>query len=435
MRITFVVPRYGPAVIGGAETAARLLAEHLVAGPGWQVDVLTSCAEDFVTWEDVHPEGESWVNGVHVVRFRSAAGRDPSFHALSAALLADPAAASPVDAERWIDLQGPVTVDLAHAAAGWKADALVFYPYLYYPTVRVIDRVAAPTILHPAAHDEPALRLPVFPQVFAAADALVFQTEAERLLVERTFPVASHHQLLLGLGVDDPEAAAPGVRAEPVGAVRGAPYLVCLGRVDSHKGTSLLATYFARYKERHPGPLRLVLAGPVVDAPPAHPDTDLLGPVSDDEKWGLLSGATALVSPSPWEAFSLVVAEAWSARTPVLVNAGCAATVEHCRRSGGGATFCGFAQFEVAVDRLVADGGFRRALGEQGRAYVDAHFRWPHVIDRYTRFVEAVVARSRSRSGSGTAQPPRPLPSGRGPVATTTRTPSTRAPGATRQTR
>ncbi len=408
MRVAFVVPRYGPAIIGGAETAARLLAEHLVALRGWEVDVLTSCAEDFVTWEDVYPEGETWVNGVRVVRFRSAAGRDPSFHPLSAALLADPAAASPADAERWIDLQGPVTPALADAAAGWEADALIFYPYLYYPTVRVIDRVAAPTILHPAAHDEPALHLPVFPRVFDAADALVFQTEAERHLVERTFPVASHQQLLLGLGVDDPAAEGPVAGAGPVGEPDDAgdpgarvpddPYLLCLGRVDSHKGTTLLARYFARFKERRPGPLRLVLAGPVVDAPGPHPDVEVLGPVSDEAKWALLAGAAALVSPSAWEAFSLVVAEAWSARTPVLVNAGCAATVEHCRRSGGGLTFDGYGEFEVAVDRLVDDGPFRDALGHRGRAYVDGRFRWPHVIDRYAAFVESVVARTARRS-------------------------------------
>ena len=34
MRVAFVVPRYGPAIIGGAETAARLLAEHLVGPTG-----------------------------------------------------------------------------------------------------------------------------------------------------------------------------------------------------------------------------------------------------------------------------------------------------------------------------------------------------------------------------------------------------------------
>ncbi len=398
MRVAFVVPRYGPAIIGGAETAARVLAEHLVAQKGWEVDVLTSCAEDFVTWSDTYPEGVEVINGVRVARFASAAGRDPSFHPLSASLLADPEHASLEDAERWVDLQGPVTPALADAAVHSQADVLVFYPYLYYPTVRVIDQVSVPTILHPAAHDEPALRLPVFPRVFEAADGLVFQTMAERDLVQRTFPVATHHQLLLGLGVDDPDlrpgnrgaGTDPGGRRTPSGSE--APYLVCLGRGDRHKGTSLLATLFSRYKERHPGPLRLVFAGPVVEPPETHPDIEVLGPVSDDEKWALLEGAVALVSPSSWEAFSLVVAESWSARTPVVVNAACGATVEHCRRSGGGLTFAGFGEFEVAVDLLSGDRRMARDLGARGRAYVDRRFRWPLIVNRYAAFVESVAA-------------------------------------------
>jgi glycosyltransferase involved in cell wall biosynthesis len=120
----------------------------------------------------------------------------------------------------------------------------------------------------------------------------------------------------------------------------------------------------------------------------------VVGPVSEADKWDLLSGAMAVVSPSPWEAFSLVVAESWSARTPVLVNAGCAATVEHCRRSGGGLRFDGYGEFEVAVDRLVGDAAFGAALGARGRAYVDAQFRWPVIVDRYAAFVESVVARA-----------------------------------------
>lgn len=397
MRVAFVVPRYGTTVIGGAETAARVLAEQLVSRKGWDVDVLTTCAEDFVTWSDVFPEGNETINGVSVHRFRSAAGRDPSFHPLSASLLTDPATATLDDAERWLDLQGPVTPSLASAAMDSDADALIFYPYLYYPTARVIGRVPTPTILHPAAHDEPALRLPVFPPVFDAADGLVFQTVAERDLVQRAFPVASHRQLLLGLGVDDPDAetgtpgSAEGVPFADAPVRPTDPYLLCLGRVDRHKGSLLLASLFTAYKERRPGRLRLVFAGPVVERPEPHPDITVLGPVTDDTKWTLLRHAVALVSPSPWEAFSLVVAESWSARTPVVVNAACAATSEHCRRSGGGLTFAGYGQFETIVDRLQTDGSLRDQLGGLGRSYVDSRFRWPIVIDRYATFVESVV--------------------------------------------
>jgi glycosyltransferase involved in cell wall biosynthesis len=373
-------------VVGGAETAARQFAERLVSQMGWEVDVLTSCAEDFVTWEDVFEPGQETANGVRVIRFPATSGRDPTFHALSAALLADPSRASPSDAQRWVDLQGPVVPALTDAAVTSDADVVVFYPYLYYPTVRAIERVSAPTILHPAAHDEPALRLPIFPPVFAAADGLVFQTAAERDLVQRFFPVASHHQLLLGLGVDDPD------RMEGRSVEDRPPYLLCLGRVDTHKGSPLLASLFATYKERHPGPLRLVFAGPVVEAPPAHPDVDVLGPVPEAEKWSLLERAVALVSPSAYEAFSLAVAEAWSARTPVVVNRACQATVEHCLHSGGGLPFAGFGEFEAIVDLLTGDDETARRLGSRGRAYVDRWFRWVRVIDRYAEFVVSVAA-------------------------------------------
>ncbi len=389
MRVAFVVPRYGPEVIGGAETAARLFAEHLAARPGWKVEVLTTCAEDVVTWDDVYPPGTDAIAGVTVHRFASLAGRDPSFHPLSAALLADPRAASADDADRWVDLQGPRCPALVDAAAAFDGDALVFYPYLYHPTVRSIGRARVPTVLHPAAHDEPALHLPVFPPVFAAATAFVFQTRAERRLVEETFGVGARPQLLLGLGVDDPGAGVPG------SPTRGGepPYLVALGRVDRHKGTTLLASLFAAYKRRHPSALRLVLAGPVVEAPPPHPDVDVLGPVDEARKWELLAGATALVSPSAFEAFSLVVAEAWSAGTPVLVNAACEATVEHCRRSSGGVPFDGYAAFESAVDLLLAKPEVRDRLGRSGRAYVERRFRWPVVVERDARFLASVAQR------------------------------------------
>ena len=47
-RIAIVVQRYGPEVNGGAEDAARAVAEHLTALG--EVHVLTTCALDYTTW-------------------------------------------------------------------------------------------------------------------------------------------------------------------------------------------------------------------------------------------------------------------------------------------------------------------------------------------------------------------------------------------------
>ena len=68
MKLGFVVPRYGADVVGGAETLARSFAEHLAADR-YDVDVLTTCARDHHTWENVLPPGEERCGDVRVLRF------------------------------------------------------------------------------------------------------------------------------------------------------------------------------------------------------------------------------------------------------------------------------------------------------------------------------------------------------------------------------
>ncbi|MGH9158027.1 MAG: glycosyltransferase family 4 protein [Acidimicrobiales bacterium] len=392
MKIAFVVPRYGTEVRGGAEYAARMLAERLVSQCGWVVEALTTCALDWRTWADEYPAGEVEVNGVRVHRFSSRAGRHRDFEPFSAAVLADPAGASPADQRRWIERQGPVCPEVVAAATDGDADLVVFYPYLYYPTVYGMTAVGRRAVLHPAAHDEAPLRLPLFAEVFAAARGLVFQTEGERRLAHRLFPaISATPQIRLGLGVEPGPGEAAAARATLGLGER--PYLLCLGRVDEGKGTTLVARYFAAYKQRRPGPLALVLAGPVVNRPPPHPDIVVAGPVDEATKWGALRGAVALVSPSPLEAFSLVLVEAWTAGRPVLVNSACLATAEHVARSGGGLWFGGYGQFEAAVERLSTDAALSERLAAAGGAYVEAYFAWPVLIDRYRAFLEAVAIR------------------------------------------
>ena len=97
------------------------------------------------------------------------------------------------------------------------------------------------------------------------------------------------------------------------------------------------------YKERFPGPLALVFAGEPHDPIPSHPDIVELGVVDAATKQALLTHATTLVSPSPNESLALVVLEAWSAGTPVIVNGAAPVTRDHCVRSGGGLWFDDYA--------------------------------------------------------------------------------------------
>ena len=389
MKVAFVVPRYGIEIRGGAETGARMLAEHLAADRGHEVEVLTTCAVDAITWSDELPEGTEEINGVTVRRIRSEAGRDESFHPLWAGMREDPAHASREDMERWVDLQGPRSPALLDAVAGSDADVVAFYPYLYYPTVRGLPLVAERAILHPAAHEEPALHLPLYDELFARCRGFAFHSRSERTLVNERFEVATTPQVLIGLGVEEPpegDGDEGAVRIEY--GLGEAPYLVCIGRVDDQKGTGMLWRSFRAYKRRHPGPLRLVLVGQVVNPPDRADDIVVTGMIEEGDKWGLLRGARALVAPSPHESFSLTVVEAFTAGVPVLVNARCGPTREHCEQSGAGLWFGDFAEFEAVVGLLTTDDAVHETMRRNGRTYVEANYAWPVILDRYCGFLE-----------------------------------------------
>jgi hypothetical protein len=82
MKVVFVTPRYGTQVMGGAETAARQLAEHLIAETDWEAEAYSTCALDPHTWADELAPGVSEINGVPVHRFASSHGRLPEFYGL-----------------------------------------------------------------------------------------------------------------------------------------------------------------------------------------------------------------------------------------------------------------------------------------------------------------------------------------------------------------
>ncbi|MEN3272812.1 MAG: hypothetical protein V7636_1573 [Actinomycetota bacterium] len=389
MKLAFVTPRYGAEIIGGAENGARKLAERVRHDLGWEVEALTTCALDNRTWSNEYAEGSEIVNGVTVHRFASASGRAPDFDSFSRSIMQQPTRVAPRDQDRWITMQGPHNPKLLDAIGDSDADLLVFGPYLYEPAVKGIPRVPGRAVFHPAAHDELPIHLPVFRRVFTGARGLAFYTETERRLVERLFPVASSPQLVLGLGVDEGDGDPDAARAAL--GLGDRPFLHYQGRVDAGKGTTMLAEFFAAYKERRPGPLALVLAGPIDDPPPPHPDIFTPGAADDALMWGLFRAATVYVHPSAYESFSIVLMDAWEGGRPALVNGRCDVTREHCERSGGGLWFDSYATFEVVLDRLLADADLRARLGAAGKAYVDAHYRWPTLLERYRAFLESLA--------------------------------------------
>ena len=401
MKLGIVVPRYGHDAVGGAEKAMRMIGERLVAHHSWQVEVFTTCAHSALTWEDVEVPGESVYNGVVVHRFASRAGREPGWGSVATRVDQSPTTIDEIGQHMFVDGQGPLCPEVIDAAEASANDLIAFSPYLFYPAVMGVPRLGNRSILHGAAHDEPALRLDIMQHMYGAAGALSYYTDAERILVERLFPVRHKPHITLGLGIDD-QSGEPDDSQRTFDAaleqfgLAHRPYVVCVGRVENGKGARALDGFFREYKRRRPSDLALVFVGPANEQLDDHPDIVVTGLVEETEKRALVSRAEISISPSAMESFSMVVLEAWAAGTPVLVNARCGATVEHASRAGGGLWFDGYVSFEVALDHLLNDADLRRELAANGATYSAEHFGWNVVIGRYVQFCRRLLAHRRS---------------------------------------
>jgi glycosyltransferase involved in cell wall biosynthesis len=384
MRLLFVVQRYGTEVAGGAEAACRAVASGL-AGRGHEVHALTSCAQSYVDWANVYPEGDAELDGVVVHRLPVNARRDSRFFGPMNARAVYGGRPAPLYLQQqWMRMQGPEVLGLApwltERAAGY--DAVVFFTYLYYTTWAGLPVAAGlvPTVLHPTAHDEPPLYLQLFDFMFRLPTAYGYLTEEEEKLVERRFHI-KRPSAVIGLGVD---LDATGDTA----AFRGRyglgdrPYLLYVGRLDPDKGSDELFGYFTSYKDRNPGPLALVVVGEPIKPLPAHPDVVCTGWVDEPTRMSSVAGCLSLVQPSYYESFSLVLAEAWAQSKPALVQRQSEVLLGQAQRSSGAVPYRGFAEFEVAVELLLSDPQLCAELGERGRTYVERRYRWDVVLDR-----------------------------------------------------
>ena len=104
MKLGLIVQRYGGDVLGGSEQLCRLVAERLAAQH--EIEVLTTCARDYVTWRNEYPEGADRVRGVTIRRFANARTRDlASFNRFSEWLYNNPHSRD--DEMEWLKQQGP----------------------------------------------------------------------------------------------------------------------------------------------------------------------------------------------------------------------------------------------------------------------------------------------------------------------------------------
>ena len=195
-------------------------------------------------------------------------------------------------------------------------DILIFFTYLYAPTVLGVRIAPHKTILVPTAHDEPAIHLDIYKELFSAPAGIAYNTDVERRFLTTHFSIRAVEEETVGCGVDLPQAqmhqrdrADEADETEPVAAGRGdaatrtrppswrphlagrgvlfrrrhrlhGPIALYGGRIDPGKGCEELIEYFSSYVQDG-GDASLVLMGVKLMPLPEEPFIRFAGRLSD----------------------------------------------------------------------------------------------------------------------------------------------------------
>lgn len=382
LRLGVVVPRYGPDVLGGAETFARDLAAHLPASE-FAVKVLTTCARDLQTWRNEYPPGETRVDNVPVLRFAiDHRRRDVRRYELLTGRINRGEPVSIQDQITWLEHSAHSPELYLHLANhGTEYDLFLFLPYLFGTTLYGSAVWPDKSVVCPCLHDEPYATFEVVSGMLRTVRGLMFISAPEQAFAEERLGIRHPQAQLVGVGLD--EFPAQGARFREKFGIPG-PFLLYAGRLDPMKNVLQLISDFLAYRRTRPDQdLKLVLAGAGPLAMPSHLDLIPLGFLELQDLRDAYAAATLLCQPSLVESFSIVLMESWLAGTPVLVHGHCAATRYHVLKSGGGLYYTNAAEFATTVDWLLSHPDERRQMARQGQAYVQQEHTWPAMIDRF----------------------------------------------------
>lgn len=389
-KIGIVVQRYGLEINGGAEYHARLIAEKLSKYVA--VEVFTTTALDYVTWEHQLENQRDMINGVRVNRFRVERQRDPQrfgewqnrvFHEEH----------SLADERSWLDEEGPLCPSLIRELGIRESefDYFFFFSYRYYHSYWGIRLFPRKSILVPTAEHDEVIDLRLFKDFFRLPSAIIYNSLEERELIHRVSGNSGVLGDIIGVGSDIP-SRFHSAETKKKFVVREK-YAIYVGRLDENKGVPELLRFYSRFLKETGCDLDLVLVGKSVIPVPAHPNIRHVGFLNDQEKFDLLAGAEFLLIPSQYESLCMVVLEAWALGKPVVANGRTAVLKGQCQRSHAGLWYTNFEEFKETVSMIASDSRLRQEMGMNGKAFFNAHYRWEVIEKKYLAILHALDSR------------------------------------------
>jgi glycosyltransferase involved in cell wall biosynthesis len=380
VKLAVVVQRYGADINGGAELHARYVAEHLSRHA--EVEVLTTCAHDYITWRNEHPAGEERIGPVVVRRFPVSQERDVhDFGRRSAQVFEQPH--SWAQEVAWLASEGPTSPALISFIQANRStfDYFIFFSYRYYHAYHGVQAAHGQALLVPTAERDPAIGMAIFRPVFRGVRALMYNSFEERAMIPRASANEDVPGVVVGIGSDVPERTNAARFRQKFGI--NDRFIVYVGRIDDNKGCGELFRFFEQYATAVPRGFSLVLIGRSILTVPDNPRIRHLGFLDDTDKFDAMAAADLLVMPSYFESLSMVALEAWAMGKPVVANARCDVLKGQCIRSNAGLFYDSFEEFFEILRFLGRDRRTCEALGRNGREYFLKHYAWPVIERKY----------------------------------------------------
>lgn len=175
------------------------------------------------------------------------------------------------------------------------------------------------------------------------------------------------------------------------------PYFLFVGRLEYIKGVHNLINVFRTRTN-----FRLLIAGDgeyrrrLEEQAKGCSNIEFWGRLGQEELAGLYRDATAVIVPSIcYETFGIIIIEAFSHKTPVIVN-DLGALPEVVEDSDGGYVYRSEAELVAAMNKLAADRNHRDELGENGhRAFLKYWNEDPH-LEQYLGLIESIQQQRKS---------------------------------------
>jgi glycosyltransferase involved in cell wall biosynthesis len=393
--IIFVTPWYGY-FAGGAEVAARSLAEQLVKR-GFSVQILTTCCRSPFEnwWYNTLPAGVEEINGAIVRRFPVNEQGENLYHEANYRVINKMEVGEKYQ-RQFVQYSINSQALIDYASTCTKEHLVIAIPYIHGLTYSLVKALGGQASIIPCFHNEPQIQWITTAEMMALSRQIFFLTEAEKTLAIRQFGRLIGRRIVesnvMGVGVELPAKIQNLIDQKNDEFPKNTKlkyhlpekFFVYVGRKDIGKNILTLINYFQEYLVNGGEASLVFLGGGDSQLLPASKEFIDLGFLPDEDKYSIISQAQGLINLSLNESFSLVLMEAWLCEVPVIVHRGCEVTTEHCLNSQGGIPISSQEEFQVAL-KILSNENTNKILAKRGKRYVQSNYSWDAVIDRFLR--------------------------------------------------